>query len=157
MNSDDIKGVALVHSEAFPRQNLSLEWISTNYLAYPRIQYYVAESEDNIMGFISWTQKSGFRPEVVLELEQIAVSPRHQSNGIGRKLISDSLPLMENHLKSRNAILKHIMVTTRSDNDAQKLYKSVLGVEVDCTIKDLFSADEVIMIRRNYQTAQPYG
>ena len=157
MNRDDIKGVALVHSEAFPRQNLSLEWISTNYLAYPRIQYYVAESEDNIMGFISWTQKSGFRPEVVLELEQIAVSPRHQSNGIGRKLISDSLPLMENHLKSRNAILKHIMVTTRSDNEAQKLYKSVLGVEVDCTIKDLFSADEVVMIRRNYQTAQSYG
>ena len=41
------------------------------------------------------------------------------------------------------------MVTTRADNAAQRLYKRVLGAEVEATITNLYSADEVIMIARN--------
>ena len=32
---------------------------------------------------------------------------------------------------------------------AQKLYRKMLGVEIEATITDLYSADEVVMIRRN--------
>ena len=60
-----------------------------------------------------------------------------------------SLPLVKEQLGTRGATLKHIMVTTRADNYAQELYRQALGVEVECTIKDLYSADEVIMIARN--------
>jgi len=113
------------------------------------MQYFVALDGSDIVGYIHWTQKSGFRPEVVLELEQIAVLPGVQGRGIGRALIGESLPLVKDQLGTRGATLKHIMVTTRADNYAQELYRQALGVEVECTIRDLYSADEVIMIARN--------
>lgn len=53
---------------------------------------YVAMKADLCFGYILWNQKSGFRPEVVLELEQVAVAPEFRGQGIGRKLIEVSLP-----------------------------------------------------------------
>lgn len=113
------------------------------------MQYYVAVDGPDIIGYIHWTQKSGFRQKVVLELEQIAVLPGVQGRGVGRHLIDGSLPLVQEQLGRRGATLKHIIVTTRADNYAQNLYRQALGAEVECTIRDLYSADEVIMIARN--------
>jgi len=113
------------------------------------MQYYVAADGSAIVGYIHWTQKSGFRPETVLELEQIAVSPEQQGRGIGRRLIEESLPRMRERLDERGARLKAVIVTTRADNYAQRLYRDTLGAEVECTIKDLYSADEIIMVARN--------
>ena len=149
MTAHDIHAVAEVHEAAFARQTMSREWIQCNFSAYPRTQLFVAEEDGAIVGFIHWTQKSGFRSTVVLELEQIAVQPEFQGRGIGRQLITKSLPLVRAELDKRGATLKHIMVTTRADNDAQKLYKKTLGVETEATITDLYSADEIFMIRRN--------
>ena len=86
---------------------------------------------------------------MVLELEQITVLAEVQGKGIGRILIDESLLLVKERLHSCNASLKHIIVTTRADNYAQRLYRQTIGAEVECTIKDLYSADEVIMIARN--------
>ncbi|MGD1907057.1 MAG: GNAT family N-acetyltransferase [Leptolyngbyaceae cyanobacterium] len=149
MVADDINGVADVHRAAFVRQQMSREWIEANFRAFPRMQYFVAEESKVICGFIHWTQKSGFRPEVVIELEQIAVHPEHQRRGVGQKLIKNSLPLIRRQIAQRGASLKHVIVTTRADNYAQKLYRKMLGVEIEATITDLYSADEVVMIRRN--------
>jgi ribosomal protein S18 acetylase RimI-like enzyme len=149
MVEDDISSVAEIHRQAFSRQRDSKKWIICNFKATPRMQYYVAMQNSEIVGYIHWTQKSGFRPEVVLELEQIAVLPLVQGRGIGRKLIEESLPQVKEQLHKRNASLKHIIVTTRDDNYAQRLYLETIGAKVECTIKDLFSADEVIMIARN--------
>jgi len=35
------------------------------------------------------------------------------------------------------------------DNHTQKLYKNILGAEVEATIPDLYSADEVVLVARN--------
>lgn len=146
----DIENTAKVHEAAFVRQKMSKEWIESNAKAFPRIQYFVAENQDNqIVGYIQWSQKSGFRPEVVLELEQLAVLPDHHGNGIGSKLIKESLPQINSHLATRDASIKHIVVTTRSDNYAQELYKKTIGAEVEATISNLYSADEVFMIARD--------
>ena len=48
---------------------------------------FVAEDNDNDNVVVGY-QKSGFRPEVVLELEQIAVTPTCQGNGVGSALIT---------------------------------------------------------------------
>ena len=149
MVEDDIYSVAKVHHQTFSRQRRSEKWIKCNFRAAPRMQYYVAVSHSNIVGYIHWTQKSGFRPEVVIELEQIAVLPELQGQGIGRRLIDESLPLLKKELKMCQATLKHIIVTTRADNYAQRLYRKTIGAEVECTLRDLYSADEVIMIARN--------
>lgn len=149
MVEEDIPSVANVHRQAFRRQLDSEKWITCNFRAAPRMQYYVAVDGSAIVGYIHWTQKSGFRPETVLELEQIAVLPRIQGRGVGRRLIDESLPLIREQLDERGASLKAIIVTTRADNNAQRLYRDALEAEVECTIKGLYSADEVIMIARN--------
>jgi ribosomal protein S18 acetylase RimI-like enzyme len=149
MTAHDIQPVAEVHKAAFVRQTMSRDWIQCNFNAYPRMQLFVAEEGGAIAGYIHWTQKSGFRTTVVLELEQLAVHPDFQDRGIGRHLITESLPLVRAQLAKRGATLKHIIVTTRADNYAQKLYQKTLGVETETTITDLYSADEVFMIRRN--------
>lgn len=149
MSRSDLPAASEVHKAAFFRQQMSYEWLECNLNAFPRFLSFVAETDSGIAGYIVWTQKSGFRPEVVLEMEQIAVSPDCQGQGVGRALIEKSLPLVRGKLAERDAKLKHILVTTRADNHAQRLYQSTLGAEVETTISNLYSADEVLMIARN--------
>lgn len=149
MDKADLDGAALVHQATFVRQQNSMDWLQCNLNAAPRFLNFVAESEGEIVGYIIWVQKSGFRPEAVLELEQLAVLPSAQGQGLGKKLILDSLPLVKQKLAEQGSTLKHVLVTTRADNFAQKLYQSTLGAEVETTISNLYSADEVLMIARN--------
>lgn len=151
MNETDIDGAALVHCAAFPRQEKSREWLKCTANAFPRMMCYVIEMDDKIVGYIIWGQKSGFRTEVVLELEQIAIHPKNQGKGLGEELIRSSLSLVKSQLNKQGSKLKHILVTTREDNDAQKLYRKVLGAEVEATICNLFSANEVYMVARHVQ------
>lgn len=149
---EDLAATAKVHETAFVRQKMSREWIECNSSSYPLSQIFVAEKENKeIIGYIQWCQKSGFRPEVVLELVQLAVHPSSQNRGVGTKLIMKSLPLVQEQLKSRQAKVKHIIVTTRADNYAQKLYKKTLNAKVEATITNLYSDDEVFMISRNIE------
>ncbi len=148
--NEDLDATAEVHQKTFIRQDMSYEWIECNSKAFPKSQIFVAENRRNeIVGYIHWCQKSGFRTEVVLELEQLAVHPTYQRKGIGTLLVTESLPQVQEQLKTRKAIIKHIVVTTRADNFAQKLYKKTLNAEVEATISNLYSADEVLMISRN--------
>ena len=102
-----------------------------------------------VIGYIQWSHKSGFRQEAVIELEQIAVLKIKQHQGIGTKLIQESLTDVKNFLKDNNSVLKSILIFTRSDNHAQALYKKALGAQVIATIKELYSADEVLMLAKS--------
>ena len=145
----DLAAVAQIHAAAFPRQTRSAQWVGCNAHAFPRMRYYVAESEERIRGFVLWTEKSGFRDKVVLELEQIAVDPSEQGRGVGEALIRKSLPDIAVQLAERGAALNAVVVSTRIDNQAQRLYRNALGAEVEATIPSLYSADEVIMVARD--------
>lgn len=149
MQQDDLAAAAEIHKNAFSRQRNSYHWLACNLVAYPRILAYVAIRDDHCVGYCLWTQKSGFRPEVVLELEQIAVAPEHQGNGAGGCLISESLMDVRSVLTTHGSALKHVLVTTRADNAAQRLYSSVLGAKVEAVISNLYSHDEVIMVARD--------
>lgn len=149
MQLDDIDSVAHVHNEAFKRQLSSKKWVSCNFSAYPRIMMHVAVADENkIVGYIQWIQKSGFRNDAVIELEQIAVLPDHQGNKIGTKLIETSLKSIKKYLATQNSRLKSVLITTRADNYAQRLYEKTLDAKISAYIKDLYSADEVIMIAK---------
>lgn len=145
----ELSQAAAIHQSVFARQKNSLQWLASSFHAFPRYLLFVAKIDEQVVGYISWAQKSGFRDEAVMELEQLAVMPAHQGQGIGRALISQSLPLIKQQLAKQGSVLKHIMVTTRADNHAQALYKSTLGAEVEAVIANLYSADEVLMIARN--------
>ena len=117
--------------------------------AYPRIMMFVAINEHGqVIGYIQWLQKSGFRKEAVMELEQIAVLAAFQGRKIGKKLILRSLDLVKEFLAKESCIIKAIMVTTRTDNDAKHLYENTIGAKVSAIIKDLYSHDEAIMISK---------
>ncbi|MFV0439050.1 MAG: GNAT family N-acetyltransferase [Desulfopila sp.] len=149
MTGEDLAGAAAVHRLAFPRQRHSREWLQCCLNGGPRFLNFVALRQGEIVGYIVWGQKSGFRPEAVIELEQIAVRPVVQGQGIGRLLIERSLPLVNSELARQGSVVRHILVTTRNDNFAQELYQKVLGARVEATIANLYSADEVIMVARN--------
>ena len=85
----------------------------------------------------------------MLELEQLAVHPDARGKGVARQLIRESLPMVKTKLEERDAVIKHVLISTRTDNFAQKLYKETLGAEPEYIIKNLYSADEVFMIARN--------
>ncbi len=149
MNRNDIDAVARIHSEVFKRQQSSKKWVTCNFMAYPRIMMYVARTtQEQIVGYIQWVQKSGFRKEAVIELEQIAVLPDMQGKKIGTQLVDLSLQSVKEYLAIQNSILKSIIVTTRADNSAQRLYEKTLNAKISASIKDLYSADEVIMLAK---------
>src|SRR3990167_10591525 len=107
IHEEDIDAVAKVHSEQFPRQNDSVKWITCNFAAFPRILIFVARNErDKVIGYIQWIQKSGFRQQSVIELEQIAVLKSQQSKGIGSLLIEQSLKHIKDYLADTNSTLK---------------------------------------------------
>lgn len=150
MHEDDIDAVAKIHSQQFARQKDSARWISCNFAAFPRIMLFVARDEkDKVIGYIQWIQKSGFRQESVVELEQIAVLLNQQGKGIGTLLIEKSLKYLKDYLADSNSNLKAVLVSTRTDNVAKSLYEKVLKAQEIAVIKDLYSHDEIIMMARD--------
>jgi ribosomal protein S18 acetylase RimI-like enzyme len=145
----DLLSVASIHETSFPRQFLSKDWIGCIYGAFPRSRIYVADLDETIVGYVVWTEKSGFRKDAVLELEQIAVAESFRGQGIGKSLIEQSLEMVRDCLKERGSRLKAVMISTRTDNDAQRLYRKVLGAEPVAVIPGIFSADEVLMLGLN--------
>jgi ribosomal protein S18 acetylase RimI-like enzyme len=147
----DFKEIAKIATENFSglrEKKDAAKWVSCNFLAFPRMQYFIARNDKEIGGYILWLEKGGFRKESVFELEQIAVRKTFQGQGIGTKLIEQSLPEIKKYLKKRKAVLKAVEVTTGTENQAQNLYKKTLGAEPECVVKNLFRGDEVIMIAR---------
>ena len=140
----DLLSVALIHEKSFPRQGFSNDWIRSLSGGFPRTQIFVAEDVE-IIGYIIWTEKSGFRKEAVLELEQIAVAENFRGRGFGKFLIEESLKMVRIRLFERGSCLKLVLVSTRTDNAAQKIYEQVLKAKTVAIIPGLFSGDEVLM------------
>jgi len=149
MEEKDIVPVALIHASEFSRQRHSEQWITSTLRAYPRSLCYVAEIKHEVVGYITWLQKSGFRPEAVVELDQVAVKKELQGNGVGKQIIFESLKGVRIQLQRLGLELKHIVVSTRADNSAQQLYKSAFGAQIEATISNLYSSDEIFMVARN--------
>jgi len=150
IQKNDISPMAKIASQCFKGYgsfNGAKKWISCNFGAFPRAQYFVAKEKGQVLGYILWIEKGGFRKESVWELEQVAVSPSCQGRGIGAKLILDSLETIKKNLKKRGSALKLVEVTTGL-HQAPHLYQKTLGAKKEATVKDFFRGDEAIMIAR---------
>lgn len=147
----DLNEISKIASENFSglkENKKSKKWVKCNFLAFPRLQYFVANNNKKVLGYILWIEKGGFREESVWELEQIAIGKDFQGQGIGTQLIEKSLLEIKKYLNKRGDKLKAIEVTTGTENKAQNLYKKTLGAKGECVIKNLFRGDEVMMIAR---------
>ncbi len=128
--------------------NAARGWVEYNFNAFPRMQYFVITIDERVVGYILWTEHGGLREEAVWELEQIAIDKNQQGQGLGLQLIKESLSMLIEYLQNRRSTLKLIMVTTGTENKAQRLYQKSLGAVVEATVKNLYRGDEVIMIAR---------
>lgn len=142
----DLEEIAAVHREAFPRQRDSEIWVNATLSASPRFLAFVLVIGGKVVGYIFWAQKSGIRPSATLELDQIAILQQWRQQGYGEHLIRESLSLAIAELKSNRQSLKSVLVSTRADNDAKRLYAKVLGARVVAEIDGLYSATEVLML-----------
>jgi len=143
----DIPALATTHREVFPRQRDSEAWVSATLAATPRMFAFVAEvASSRVVGYAFWAQKSGIRASAVLELDQIAVLTEFRGKGFARHLIKESLAIVKSDLLSNHQVVKSILVSTRADNRAQRLYSDVLGVRIVATIDNLYSATEVLLL-----------
>jgi GNAT superfamily N-acetyltransferase len=148
---EDLKEIIQIGSESFSGlkdiKNAE-KWVSCNFAAFPRTQYFIAKKDNAVVGYVLWIEKGGFRENSVWELEQIATKKDVQGQGIGGSLIEKSFIEIKRYLDERGSKLKAVEVTTGTDNKAQNLYKKFLGAEVECIVRDLFRGDEAIMIAR---------
>ena len=150
---DDLGGIIVVAMACFPQDYGERKWAETwhrgGVSAFPKTQYFVAEADGQVAGYISWSFIGGFQSGVI-ELEQLGVLLERRGKGIGTALVTESLSLTQAWLQKEVGRKLHaIKVDTATSNDAQQLYRKTLGVEVEATLKDfLHGNDEVIMIKR---------
>ncbi len=147
MKEEDIDEIVKIYLECFHGMNdinKIKEWISLKYRGYPVNRYYVIDKK----GYILWTELGGFRKDAVIELEQIAITPKEQGKGFGSILIKESLKDIIKELDARGSRLKLVKVTTGTENQAQRLYKKTLNAKPVAVIPDMFRGDEVLLIAR---------
>jgi GNAT superfamily N-acetyltransferase len=148
---DDRDGIAEIGAEAF-RGLRPIErgraWVEACWNAAPRMRYWVAEGASGLLGYILWVEKGGFRDEAVLELEQVAVRAATRGNGVGARLVTQSLSEFEAAISTRGSRLKIIEVTTGTEQGAVEFYRRTLGAEVVATLPTLFRGEEQILIAR---------
>ncbi len=150
MLEGDLDKVVEIYLECFHGMRefkTAKEWITIKYNGYPINRYYIIE-DNEVKGYILWVELGGFRREAVLELEQIAISPKYQSKGLGSTLVRESLKEINKEIVARGSSIKLVKVTTGVDNQVQRLYKKVLNVKPIAIIPDLFRGDEVILVAR---------
>lgn len=162
-NFADLAEVVKIHRQAFSHDNRNedeaREWILCNYMAYPRMQYFVADLPvpyQNIrgpIGYVLYMAKGGFaggNPEhrSVVELEQIGVRKDFQGMGVGTKLARESFKEIIRYFRSRGLSIKALEVTTGTSNEAQQLYRKVFGAEVAAIVPQLYREDEAVMLAR---------
>ena len=155
---DDLGAIASIGSEAFSGLRpdaLGRRWVDACWRASPRMQYWVAEVSREVVGYILWVEKGGFRRDAVLELEQVAVRASRRGGGVGEALIRTSLEGLRETLRERGARLKLVEVTTGSEQGALGFYARVLGTEEVAKIPDFFRGDEFVLIARERPGASP--
>lgn len=138
--------MAAVHRQAFSRQRDSEVWVRATLAAWPRMLVYVLLRGGEVVGYIFWAQKSGIRPAAVVELDQIAVLSEWRGRGLGEMLLRESLARVKAELEANDQVLESVLVSTRADNQAQRLYEKVLGAKMVASIDNLYSATEVFMV-----------
>ncbi len=91
----------------------ALKWVDCLFRAFPAYQYFVVIVDGMVAGYIGWQIHGGFlRPEPVLELEQLSVGLEFENNGLGSKLIQESIIAMREWMeKSNPRIQEGILVT----------------------------------------------
>lgn len=145
-----LKDIVDIHRKVFPTDSLdekqSESWIKSKKSALEEGigNYFVAVENKKTVGYIFWTRIGGIRD--IIELEQIGVNPEYHGQGIGTRLIDESIEKMELYVREKGFDgIQKVRVTTGTENEAQRLYVKTLGAKLNTTEYELYDGDEAIM------------
>ena len=150
----DIQPISQVYKSCFPRESNHELWIRASFSAYPKSVYYVVADDDELLGYVLWSVKNGFRRKTIVELEQVGVHPDASGQGLGRRLIKDSIKRFESHLRSLGHNVAAVLITTSRGNFAEHLYCSTLGVKRVAEIPEYGSGTELILYNSQFAVQQ---
>lgn len=152
----DISAIAEINRQSFSGNKppaIAEAWAQSHRGQGNQYQYFVAEEDGQIVGYIGWEIKGGFAREVpVIELEQLAVHPAHRGRGTGKALVEESFQAMKARIKKWQPEVRkmRVFVWTKKDNEkAQKIYRTICkeGIMGD---RDIYGTSEV-MLRGTYE------
>jgi len=143
----DLSEISNIYEVCFPRESNHGNWVRACFSSAPKSVYYVIESESQIIGYILWCVKNGFRAQSIVELEQIGIHPDHSGKGHGKLLVKLSFSEFQQHVKDLGFSIGAILVTTSEGNYAEKIYKSTIGVRTAATINGYGSGNELILFK----------
>ena len=112
----------LLHPADGVFDNLVNESYAREFLADPRHHIVVATSESIVIGFASAVHYIHPDKSTELWINEVAVAPAHQGQGIGKAIMNELLQLGR-HLGCANAWV----LTDRNNEVANRLYKSTGG------------------------------
>ena len=131
----DLHGMAVVNEQAFQGNRGDMgaarRWVHCWFRAYPIYQYFVMASAGKVVGYIGWQVHGGFcRSDPVVELEQVAFLEEYQGKGLGPRLITESLDMVREWMRSegnQTAQDLNIIVWAYDSNDnALRAYEKTL-------------------------------
>lgn len=94
---------------------------------FPRVQHFVAEKEEEIVGIISWILRDRYGKQATLDIQWMAVDEDCQRQGIGKQLVLDTLGSVVFNWNKRGKTITAVRVETDEENtDAQHFYSEVL-------------------------------
>lgn len=152
MTLEDLLSVSHIHKQNFSRQSHSQLWLKCHLMSFPKDFTYIIEIENKIVGYIIWTQKSGFRKQVVMELSQIAIDKDFQHQGNATQLILVSLKQVIFYLNAHEQQLNKLYISTGTNNSAKSLYTKLFQPKLEATFHHLYNEtnDEIILIVHNF-------
>ena len=140
----DLEEIAAIHAAAFPRQGQS-----KLLAAYPLTRVFVALADQAIIGYAIWTEKSGFRERVVLEIAQVAVAEPHRRQGQGMRLLLESFLIAKQMIAERGGRITSIITSTAADNPAVTIYRRLFNMQQVATIRGMFAQPEIILLGKH--------
>ena len=112
--------------------NLVRKWFECNFNAYPRMQYFVAELDGKVVGYIAIMSLSREEAKII----SFAVRKKFRGKGIGKKLLKAAIERCKERGK------KKILLEVRVSNFvAQNLYKK-MGFKIIDIIPNYYTNGE---------------
>lgn len=112
----------------------ALEWVTSLFRSFPRGQYFVCHVGDEFGGYIFYEIQGGFlRPSPAIELEQLAIEPRFNGQGLATFCTLSTLREMQKWVQEKDTMIEshmHFHVWAYENNGpAIAVYQKTFGEE----------------------------
>jgi ribosomal protein S18 acetylase RimI-like enzyme len=131
----------IAHEEIYDETPLNeiKEWIK-NIGNFPYVQHFVAEENNQILGFITWGFFDRYEDKIILEIILMAVKSGFQRKRIGTQLLENSLKEIKRYWLRRGLKVVMIFVDTEEENEiACRFYEKIIKPTQKFLIPNVFT------------------